>query len=153
MDKHQGELKKLIFSPGSEVEVPFIGRKTAIFSEKQYQYYDYTVETDTLVDQTPCYHFHAQIKPEYLDRKESKTIVKEMDTWFSKSDFQVLRRDHQLHYQGLFSFDVRMHIDLVHTPEAYLPRKIRYEGVWKIPGKKPEIGWFELRFLEFSPME
>lgn len=151
MDKHQEELKKLIFQPGTEAEVPFIGRKTAIFSEKQYPYYDFAVQTDTFQG-VPCYHFQAQLKPAFQDHKEDKTIVKQMNTWFSKEDFQVLFRDYQLVNQGLLSFEVHMQIELQKQGAVYLPHAIIYKGRWNIPGKKEEDGQFSLRFLEYSPM-
>ena len=42
IQKHINELKKLIFQPGKEVDVPFIGYKTAIFKQKMLKYYDFS---------------------------------------------------------------------------------------------------------------
>ena len=149
IDGHMEELKKLIFSPGSKADVPFIGSKTELFSEDMWQYYDFSIKSDTF-DGVPVYVFDASVKAEYAD-KESKTVFKTLTTYFSKSDFQVLSRTYRLAYSTLiYMFDVTMHVDLVRINGAYYPSYVKYDGTWNIPTKKRESGFFTVRFDNFQ---
>ncbi len=147
MEKHIRELKKLIFQPGNKADIPLIGNKTAIFDPKMMQYYDFSIKSKTLVDGRDCYVFTAQVKEAYQVKKKDKTVIKFLETYFDKKDFQVLARSYQLVYRGsLFDFDVKMDIELEQNQGEYLPRKISYDGFWDVPGKKPEISRFSAQF-------
>lgn len=151
IQKHVSELKKLIFQPGEAVDVPLIGKKTALFTEDMAQYYDYSITSTNYNNQIPAYVFTAKVKPMYSDKKEGKTVIKHLETYFEKETFQVLGRKYQLLYKGaLFDFDVNMEIDLKKMGNAYLPEYIKYEGEWNIPTKKIEKGWFEIKFSTFK---
>ena len=151
MDKHIAELKKLIFSPGKKVNVPIIGDRTAIFSKKMSKYYDYTVSSKLYNKEIECYVFSVSVKPEYLDNKRSKTVIKYLETYFDKSNFQIIARQYHLEYQGvLFDFDVKMEIELTQEKGIYLPKTIKYNGFWDIPARKPEICTFMVKFFEFE---
>ena len=149
IDGHMEELKKLIFSPGSKANVPFISSKTELFSEEMWKYYDFYITSDTLSDE-PVYVFNATVKDAYVD-KESKTVFKTLTTYFSKSDFQVLSRTYRLAYSTLiYMFDVTMHIDLVRIDGIYYPSYIKYDGTWNVPTKKRESGFFTVKFDTFQ---
>jgi len=149
IDGHMEELKKLIFSPGSKADVPFIGDKTELFSEDMWKYYDFSIKSDTF-NGAPVYIFDAAVKAEYED-KENKTVFKTLTTYFSKSDFQVLSRTYRLAYSTLiYMFDVTMHIDLVRINGAYYPSFVKYSGTWNIPTKKRETGFFIVKFDVFQ---
>lgn len=151
MDKHIQELRKLIFDPGDEVDVPLIGKKMAIFSPEMQPYYDYAVRSEVYNNGVDCYVFVVNVKDEYQDRKESKTVIKLLKTYFNKSNFQVMARDYELAYRGmLFDFDVKMIVELDKYQQFYVPTKIKYTGWWDIPARKPEIGEFELGFYGFK---
>jgi len=142
------ELKKLIFSPGTKANIPFIGSKTELFSEDMWQYYDFSIKSDTF-NGTPVYVFDATVKGDYVN-KESKTVFKTLTTYFAKSDFQVLSRTYRLAYSTLiYMFDVTMYIDLVRIDGAYYPSYVKYDGTWNIPTKKRESGFFTVRFDTF----
>ena len=146
MAKYVAQLKKLIFQPGEKVDVPIIGRKTAIFDEKLAQYYDYTIGSKTFAETTECYVFEAAVKPEYLDRKEGKTVVKSLETFFEKKTFQVVGRNYRVAYYGaLFDFDVTMNVELTKVDGQYLPKYIAYDGFWKIPTQKREQAKFTIK--------
>ncbi len=148
MEKHIAELKKLMFQPGQEVNVPFIGGKTAIFSDRLSEYYNYSI-TSAAFDGKDCYLFTAEVKPEFTEHKVDKTVIKQMETYFEKSSFQVVGRNYHLFYQGaFFDFDVAMRILLTKTEDWYLPTKITYQGSWNIPAKKPEIGRFSMEVFD-----
>lgn len=151
MSKHVAELKKLIFSPGEKANVPLIGNKTAIFSEKMAKYYDYRIDSRTYKDGTDCYVFSAVVKPKYLKRKKGKTVIKFLETYFDKSNFQVIARDYQLEYYGaLFDFDIHIEIELKKLGDLYVPELMKYRGWWNVPTKKKEICHFTTRFYDYQ---
>ncbi len=151
MRKHIHELKKLIFTPGEQADVPMIGKKTAIFSEKMAKYYDYTIRSEWYKDKVDCYVFSAVVKPEFQTRKADKTVIKSLHTYFDKENFQVIARSYQLKYYGaLFDFDVKMKIELEKLDDLYVPVYLEYDGFWDIPTKKPEISRFHARFFDYQ---
>lgn len=151
IDKHYQSLKRLIFQPGEKVDVPFIGKKMAVFSADRMQYYDYAIRSEKYKERIDCYVFSLDVKPEFKERKEKKTVIKQMRTYFEKSNFQVIARVYQLAYDGLFfSFDVNMEIDLDFVEGKYLPLRINYDGWWNVPFKKKEIGRFEVIFSDYQ---
>ena len=151
MEKHIRSLKKLIFNPGKKVDVPFIGGKTAIFSEKMAPYYDYSIASKIYGDSIDCYVFKAIVKPEFRIRKKDKTVIKDLETYFDKSTFQVIARHYQLAYAGTaFDFDVTMDIELDQVLGQYIPIKIHYDGWWDVPARKPEISKFSILFANFD---
>jgi len=143
IQKHINELKKLIFQPGKEVEVPFIGGKTAIFKEKMLKYYDFYILSKPFKDQQDCYVFRAVAKQKY---NSSKTIIKYLETYFDKTTFQVLARNYHLKYDSLFDFNVKMKVELTKKGDKYYPAYIDYSGNWKIPAKKRELVDFSIDF-------
>ena len=150
MDKHVRELKKLIFQPGSKAEIPIIGNRTEIFDPKLMPYYDFTITSRDYKNGQSCYVFTATVKEEYQKRKQDKTIIKFLETYFEKGTLQVIARNYQLTYKGpLIDFDVKMKIELRRLSEGYTPAYIQYEGAWDVPGKKPEICRFTARFFDF----
>lgn len=151
ISKHIAELKKLIFKPGEEVDVPLIGKKMAIFNQKMIKYYDYSIQSKTYDDGQDCYVFTAKVKSAYEKRKQDKTVIKFLETYFNKSDFQVVARKYRLFYNGaLFDFDVTMEIKLATVNNQYIPEYISYDGNWDVPTKKREIGQFKILFTEFE---
>ncbi len=139
IQKHINELKKLVFQPGREVQVPLIGGKTAIFKKDMLPYYQFYIHQDTTTYAEPCYTFTVAAKPNY---RSSKTIIKYLKTWFDKENFQVMGRDYHLQYSGVVGFDVKMKVAIQQEGEWYLPKTIEYEGTWKIPLQKRETGNF-----------
>lgn len=144
IQKHINELKKLVFQPGREVEVPLIGSKTAIFKKNMLPYYQFFIQQDTTTYNKPCYTFTVAAKPNY---RSSKTIIKYLKTWFDKDNFQVMGRDYHLQYSGVVGFDVKMQVAIQQEGEKYLPEKIEYSGTWKIPFQKRETGNFTVEIL------
>ncbi|NJL74843.1 MAG: hypothetical protein HC892_07215 [Saprospiraceae bacterium] len=148
MDKHIEQLKKLIFQPGEKVEVPIVGGKTAIFEPSMMPYYDYSISSKKYQNQIDCYVFSVKVKPE---AKASKTIIKSLETYFDKINFQVIARDYQLVYQGTaFDFNVTMNIKLRKLGKDYVPEYVHYKGYWDIPTQKPEIADFSATFYNFK---
>jgi len=151
MDQYVSELKQLIFNPGDKINVPFIGNKTEIFSKKMAPYYDYAITSQQYVDGRDCYVFSVRVKPKYQKEKEGKTVIKFLETYFDKKNFQVIARNYQLTYSNLaFSFDVTMNVQLTRLGQKYFPTLVKYNGRWDVPGKKPEIGTFTIKLYDFE---
>jgi len=151
MEKHIQELKKLIFSPGEKVDVPVIGKKTAIFSKKMAKYYDYSITSKKYKNKVDCYVFSAEVKPKFQKKKKDKTVIKTLRTYFEKSSLQVVARVYDLQYYGaLFDFDISMRIELRKIGELYVPEYLEYNGFWNIPAKKPEIANFHAKFYDYQ---
>lgn len=146
IDYYYGELKRFIFQPGDKANIPLIGNKTALFSEKMRKYYQYGIASKNYSDGTPCYVFTIKVRDEYSDKKSGKTVVKFMETYFSRKDFQVMGREYEVEYPGpFFSFNIRVNVDLDYLGnKQYLPKKVSYSGKWDIPGRKQEIGKFKM---------
>ncbi len=146
MEKYVSELKKLIFKPGKKVNIPIIGDKTAIFDKKMAKYYNYTISSNLYNDSIDCYVFTVQVKDEFQKNKK-KTVIKNLETYFTKTDFQVIGRNYTLAYQGaLFDFDIDIKIDLEKINDIYVPSFIQYDGWWKVPTKKLEKSKFTSHF-------
>jgi hypothetical protein len=148
MSKHINELKKLIFYPGQKADIPFIGKKTAIFEEKMAKYYDFSISSNTYKSTTDCYVFLAKVKD---GTKQDETVIKYMETFFDKKTFQVIARNYHLAHRGtMFDFDVKMDISLKTIGEKYVPELIAYDGQWNVPFHKPEISKFNISFYDFE---
>ncbi|MBK8504096.1 MAG: hypothetical protein IPL46_18945 [Saprospiraceae bacterium] len=147
VEGHVAELKKLIFAPGTQSDVPFIGQKTEIFSEKMRDRYNFYISSIRYLDQIEAYVFDIRLKPEYQEERNNKTVIKELTTFFSKKDFQVLGRTYRLaHYKPFYQFDVSMQILLQKINERYYPAKIDFDGFWNIPMKRKETSSFTVDF-------
>lgn len=137
-------MKQIIFSPGLDLDIPIVGRKMALFSDKMRRYYNYIITTDTLQGQE-CYKFTVQSKPKYRDTR--KIIVQELSTYFDKTDFSIKKRDYQMKYNNyLYKFDFHVSIKTKNIRSTLLPTYIHYDGYWDIPFKKPEIATFKVYF-------
>ncbi len=151
MAGHVEELKKLIFSPGTKSAIPFIGNKTAIFSQRMIDRYDFHIRSEQYLNGQDAYVFEVQLKPAYRDGKQNKTVIKQLVTYFSKEDFQVLGRQMRLaHRQALYRFDVQFDIALDRLGDHYVPKTITYDGFWRIPARR-EKARFMLTFSAFNP--
>ncbi len=147
MEKYIHDLKLLLFAPGTEIGLPLMGDKTAIFTEKQMKNYRYSLTLDSIINGVPVYVFMISAEPEIPERQ---TIVKEMRTVFNQQNKQILSRSYRLAYQTLlYSFDVTMDIEIEQHESGYIPMLIAYQGQWKVPLKKPELCNFTFRITEF----
>ena len=137
---YKDKLKTLIFSPGRPVKgLPFIGNKTEIFTPNMRQYYDYSFYSATYLDSIPVYRFQVKVKPDLSSWTKDGLMIKELTTIFDKRNFEILGRFVDMKYSNiLFSFDVRMNIEMSYFGEEKLPSKISYQGDWNVPLKKEE---------------
>ncbi|MCB0685890.1 MAG: hypothetical protein KDC53_05180 [Saprospiraceae bacterium] len=152
MEGHIGELKKLIFAPGTRSDVPFIGDKSEIFSDKMRSKYNFYIRSEKYgPDSIEVYSFQVRTKPEFSNTRDNHTVIKNLTTYFAKKDFQVLGRIYQLsQYKAVYQFDVTMRISLLQHEGIYLPSWIHYEGFWNIPFKPGETANFTIDFSNFK---
>lgn len=150
MDKHVQELKKLIFRPGEKSDVPLIGEKTGIFDPDMMHFYDFSITAGHWSEGRECYIFTARVKDKYLHKRQNKTVIKYLRTYFEKGTLKVVGRDYQLSYSGwAFDFEVQMVIKLTLVSDRYLPEWIEYRGMWDIPAKKAERAVFKSKFFNY----
>lgn len=140
------KLKTLIFSPGQAVNVPLIGKKMAIFSDRMIPYYDYTISFENYQDSIPCFVFKVKTKPD-ADSRSKKTVIKYLNTYIHKKTMQIVAREYQLYYDHfLYDFDVKIEIQLIKHQNLYAPLIVKYDGNWDVIGKKEENAVFEINF-------
>ena len=151
MAKHIYELKKLVFSPGDKADVPMIGKKTAVFNKEMMPFYNYSISAKTYKNKFDCYVFTVELKEEFKRKKEGKTVIKFLETYFDRKTFQVIARKYTLsHSTPVYDFDVTMNVQLSKYKGKYIPELIEYDGRWDIPAKSPEISKFSLKFFDFG---
>ncbi len=143
------ELKKLIYRAGKKADVPLIGNKTAIFDEKMIEYYDFIIESKTHQSGVEAYVFTARVNPLINVDNSDATVVKYLEIYFRKGDFQVLERNTKLQYNaGIYQFDILMKVSLEKENGIYIPTNINYNGYWKVVGKKREDCEFRFRIVD-----
>ncbi|MCP4121873.1 MAG: hypothetical protein GY751_08985 [Bacteroidetes bacterium] len=131
---HVGQIKKVVFNPGTPVDLPVIGKKFALFEESMQKYYDYAIN-GVSVNGHDCYKFTVKVKPEYASSRKD-VIVRDLNTSFRTSDFQIVKRDYKLYYQGsLVKLDLTMDINLQKNGKYFYPQSFDYKGFWKVPLK------------------
>lgn len=147
MESYINELKKLVFQPGREIDIPFIGHKFSVFDSDLKKHYNFYLKTDTITFPFPAYIFEVTVKP---DSPEKATAVKSLKTYFKKDNFQILGRRIQLAYKTLiYSFDVEMNIETIKYENKYYPGQINYTGSWNIPFKSSENCEFSFNIVRF----
>jgi len=140
MSKRMEQLKRVIFNPGSSIDdAPIIGKRMAIFNEEMVPFYDYSIQTSFTQDSIECYVFTVREKKDLKKSEENRVILKSMESWFQKSNFQIISRQYHLKSNSfLYSFDVSMNVSLQLHKGRYFLKQILYDGIWDIPTKKPE---------------
>jgi len=146
IEKHVAELKKMIFQPGQKANVPLIGGKTAIFSKRMAQHYDFSISSAKM-NHKECYVFTAQMKPEIIQNSPNLGVVKYLSTYFEKGSLQIVKRRYLLSNNTFaYNFKVEMDVDMISHDGQFYPEYIKYDGIWKIPTQKKEDAEFEIEF-------
>lgn len=146
MELYERELKRLIFNPGSPVDLPFLGKKTDIFSPEMRPFYTYQLY-NAMYEDISCYVMDIEVKPAYKN-DPNQTVIRSLVTYFNQEDFSIVKRKYHLEYQNmLFSFDVKMDIDVtLKASDTYVPKELTYDGTFKAPTKRRETAIFNSRF-------
>lgn len=129
IEKSKGQLKQLIFNPGSRINgIPGMGEKAAIFEPEQAERYDFKIYPDTFAG-IPCYVFKATPKK----GQEGKVVYDELTTYFRRSDYSIVARDYTLSFSTLaYDFKVRMKVRTQQFGKKLLPTRIDYDGNWHV---------------------
>lgn len=151
-DKYYEKLKTFMFSPGTKIKgVPFIGKKLDIFSDKMSRHYDFTIEKTFFKDTIPCYKFSCKKKP---DVPEKKVTITRLVTFYDRRTMNIIARTYALKdITPMFSFDMKMFIELNYDFGEYLPVTIKYNGEWDVPFKKGERIKFEMKCSEYRTIK
>lgn len=152
MDKHKHDIRLMMFNPGAGISgVPIVGKKMGIFDDEMVPYYDYKIWEFRYQDSIPCYAFTCKAKPEF---KEDKTVVKDLTSYFRKSDLAIMKREYHLRYTSiLFQFDVHIQVNLTNIDGVLVPTQVHYNGFWDVPAKKAEYISFRLDCSNFEIQE
>ena len=136
-EKYKEKLKTFIFSPGTGVKgVPIIGKKLNIFDDRMAQFYDFNLEKTFFRDTIPCYKFSCLKKS---DISENKVVITKLVTFYDRRTMKIIARTYALKDKNaMFSFDIKMFIELKYQFNEYLPVKVKYNGEWDVTFKKAE---------------
>lgn len=146
MEKQKAQLAQMIFNPGTKIDgIPLMGNKLSIFEKENQEFYDFYIE-DYKYNDVNVWRFQVSLKKAYQNQKD-KFPINQLSTLFDKDNFQILFRSYELSYNSLYSFDVKMEVELQKVDaEVLIPAQIKYQGTWKIPLKKRESGSVEVIF-------
>ncbi len=134
---HLGAIKRVIFNPGTPVNLPLIGGKFAIFEPQMKKFYNYAIERK-MVKGIECFVFTVTVKPKYKKSRKD-VIIRELSTAFRRSDFQIIKRDYHMKYLGtLVKLDIQMNTQLMEVNNSFYPEQIFYNGFFKVPTKSAE---------------
>lgn len=141
---YKDKLKTLIFSPGRPVSgIPFISKKTEIFSPEMRNLYRYDFAKGTYLDSIPVYRFKVIQRPSLNQDQKDEVMIKELTTIFDRRNFQILGRYVDMKFKNMvMDFNVQMNIELNRFGGELLPTKISYQGNWDVPFHKEERASF-----------
>ncbi len=141
---YKDKLKTLIFSPGRPVSgIPFISKKTEIFSPEMRNLYRYDFAKGTYLDSIPVYRFKVIQRPSLNQDQKDEVMIKELTTIFDRRNFQILGRYVDMKFKNMvMDFNVQMNIELNRFDGELLPTKISYQGNWDVPFHKEERASF-----------
>ncbi len=143
LERSKGQLKQLIFSPGSKISgIPFMSDKASLFEPETAKMYDFRLTAVSYAGER-CYLFQAIPKPQY----EKDVVFKDLSTWFRATDYSIMARDYTLSYSTIvYDFDVRMKVRLEPVDNKLLPVRIEYDGNWDIATQPRERAKFITTF-------
>lgn len=149
-DHYTDQLKVLVFRPGIETDLPFIGSKTAVFSQDLRQSYDFLRE-EIIFQGIPAFRFIARPKKQLSIKSKKKLAIQHLVTVLDKKNQQVLFRDYHIKMNNwIFDCDIKMQVEIQKINKTYYPKYIKYEGYWDIIGIEEERGMFEISFYDFN---
>jgi hypothetical protein len=150
LDHYTDQLKVLVFRPGTRTDLPFLGPKTAIFTDDLRPYYEFHLKEEVFKNR-PVYVFKARPKSHLTTRQKNKLAIQNLETYLDRETHQVLFRKYHVKMNNwIFDCDVKMQIDIQEHMGKYYPKKIQYDGHWDVIGIEEEKGKFEISFYDFK---
>lgn len=143
LEKRKEQLKMLFFDPGGDIPgIPLMGDKMRIFDPAQARLYDFDIDIQEWRGK-PCYVFSIRPKKSLGFLERERVVFDEMITWFDYSSFEVMQRRYTMrHDAGVYSFQVRMEVEMSKAGRWLYPAVIRYDGEWGLAVKGHEKGIF-----------
>ncbi|MBV6403688.1 MAG: hypothetical protein IT228_03525 [Flavobacteriales bacterium] len=146
-DRYRADLKRFMFSPGEELEVPIVGDKLALFDPDIARHYAMSIWSGVR-NGHDCWVFSADMRP---DAPRNAVVVRTMDTWFDKASGQVIAREYRMQHAGLIlRFDIAMVVDLDVRDGLLVPTHVHYDGDWDLPMQRRERVRFFLRTTQWE---
>ena len=140
---HIQELKKLMFAPGTPVDLPLMGNKTAIFENRMRKFYDYSLYQDP--ETSGLLVFQAKLKENWVDR-ESRAVINDLIVYFDPKTMEIKGKKYWLDYRSMaYRFDVKLDVKISEIEGIQIPSTIDYDGFWKIPINKKENASFSIQ--------
>ncbi len=150
-EKRKEQLKMLFFNPGQRIPgLPFIANNVAIFDEDMAALYDFKID---LVERngSTCYVFDIKPRADLSNEDKDKIVIDAMTTWFDYKNFNIVARNYSLSYNAaVYSFDVKMEVEMTQFGDLTVPKFMRYNGQWGIIFKKKERGVFTATLSDFK---
>jgi len=141
------DAKTVGFSIGSdntEQEKAGLSKKLAVFDIDMQKYYDYII-SDTLYRGKECYVFTIKIKDDLSDKNKDKALIRNLVSYFDKSNFNVIYREYKFVYNHwLISLDMDIVVFMDYVNDIHVPTDIYYKGFWNVFLFKPERAEFSL---------
>ena len=141
------DAKTVGFSIGSdntEQEKAGLSKKLAVFDIDMQKYYDYII-SDTLYRGKECYVFTIKIKDDLSDNNKDKALIRNLVSYFDKSNFNVIYREYKFVYNHwLISLDMDIIVFMDYVNDKHVPTNIYYKGFWNVFLFKPERAEFSL---------
>ena len=141
------DAKTVGFSIGSdntEQEKAGLSKKLAVFDIDMQKYYDYII-SDTLYRGKECYVFTIKIKDDLSDKNKDKALIRNLVSYFDKSNFNVIYREYKFVYNHwLISLDMDIIVFMDYVNDKHVPTNIYYKGFWNVFLFKPERAEFSL---------
>ena len=141
------DAKTVGFSIGSdntEQEKAGLSKKLAVFDIDMQKYYDYII-SDTLYRGKECYVFTIKIKDNLSDKNRDKALIRNLVSYFDKSNFNVIYREYKFVYNHwLISLDMDIIVFMDYVNDKHVPTNIYYKGFWNVFLFKPERAEFSL---------
>ena len=141
------DAKTVGFSIGSdntEQEKAGLSKKLAVFDIDMQKYYDYII-SDTLYRDKECYVFTIKIKDDLSDKNKDKALIRNLVSYFDKSNFNVIYREYKFVYNHwLISLDMDIIVFMDYINDKHVPTNIYYKGFWNVFLFKPERAEFSL---------
>lgn len=142
--KHYEQLKTFMFNPGNGVEgVPFISKKLNIYEAPMRDKYDFILQKTLYKDTVPVYLFSVKRKNTIKDKAVS---IEYIHTYYDRRTMNIIARTYHLKDATLlFSFDIKIRVELMMYQQDYYPTLIHYQGEWSVPLKTPERIEFDIQ--------
>ena len=151
VEKHKEQLKIMFFNPGKKIPgIPFIGSKVDIFDPEVAQYYDFTIDIETVKGQE-CYVFRVKPRADLGSGQRDKIVFDNITTWFHSKTMEIVARNYDLSYSTpVYDFNVHMEVKMTRFGELLVPELLVYNGNWKVALKKRERGIFTATLFDFT---